>query len=79
MLPMSELPRDNFSAYKRTILQEHLYQSLFKDDEENSNERVNEDLMANPLLLLENKDITTLNMKEFDLRLTDLIKEVQWL
>ena len=30
-LPMPELVRDEFNAYKKTLLQEHLYEQIFKE------------------------------------------------
>lgn len=73
---MSELPRDDFSAYKRTILQEHLYQSLFKDESDEVCEFMGAQLMSDPWLLLRNGRSAHLNMQEFRLKLDDLIKEV---
>ena len=72
---MSELPRDDFSAYKRTILQEHLYQLLFKDEEDLPSEVLNAPLMPSPWVSFGSG--LNLNMYEFRLHLNDLIREVR--
>jgi hypothetical protein len=72
---MSELPRDDFSAYRRTILQEHLYQLLFKDEDDLPSEILNAPLMPSPWSSFRNG--LNFNMYEFRLHLNDLIREVR--
>jgi len=75
-LPIPDMIKDEFNAYKKTSLQEYLYKSLFKNTEQTSTTSTTASLLDLPSLSLEGEDSTSLDMEELDFHLNELIGEV---
>jgi len=78
---MPEMVRDEFNAYKKSILQEHLYELLFKEAEPISTTSTAasfESLMDMPSLSFGEEECSGVDfeIQEFELRINELIGEV---
>lgn len=76
-LPIPELTRDEFNAYKRTLLQEHLYELIFKESQSSSTASNSLSLMELPSLgpSSENNDLSA-HMQVLETSGFELIAEV---
>eukprot|EP00826_Nyctotherus_ovalis_P005281 TRINITY_DN11189_c0_g1_i2.p2 TRINITY_DN11189_c0_g1~~TRINITY_DN11189_c0_g1_i2.p2 ORF type:complete len:155 (-),score=24.19 TRINITY_DN11189_c0_g1_i2:402-866(-) len=70
-LPLPRMIRDEFNAYKKTALQEYLYELLFREGERESTASTAASLMEFSLGLSEEFD-----MQEWGLDVSELVKEV---
>lgn len=77
-LPIPKMVRDEFNAYKKSTLQEYLYELLFKEGEQTSTASTAASLMELPPLLLEEEEPCELDMEEFELNIEELIGEVAY-
>ena len=73
---MPELTREEFNVYKNTILQEHLYELIFKESQTSSTASNSLSLMELPSLGPSNEsDLSTL-LQEIETSVFELIAEV---
>ena len=81
-LPMPELIRDEYNAYKKTLLQEHLYELIFKESKSSSTASTSASLMELPSLspcpfsCSEFESSPILNLQEIETSIIEFIAEV---
>ncbi len=79
---MPELIRDEFNAYKKTLLQEHLYELLFKESSSSASTSASSmempPLSPCPSPSPELEPPSGLNLHEFEAGLVELVAEVRF-
>ena len=76
---MPGLFRDEFNAYRKSMLQDYLYEMLFKEDESSSTASTSLSLMEMPSLSIGDKeDQIDLNLQEIEQHMEELLNEVKY-
>lgn len=80
ILSTPEIFRDEFNAYKRTTLQELLYNQLFREREVVSTASTIASFLDIPSLSFEDEELVEaeIDMSEFELHMNELIEQVVW-